>query len=275
MRRSPILSAVVWSTVSGAALLACGDDAPSFADAAVDAPPAIDAPPADASRAVATYPAEVTAAITCGEAMPAAVDVAVTNTGPDALLITSATASEGFAVVTATPVTIAAGASAAIAVRPLAAVIGTDIGGTTRTGTLSFVTNEAGTPTHTVALAAAIDGANLVVRDTSEPGDPIDVFRMSSTSCPPGSQLFIHNVGNRPATLTSPTANGFGFGAFSPSEVVEPDDYVVQPINVVTSGPCGGTASIRYQATGAICSEQPAVLTGIFTITGPTSCSCD
>jgi hypothetical protein len=272
MRRSPLLSAVVWSTVSVAA--GCGDDAPSFADAAVDAA-TVDGAPADASRAVAGFPASVTTAIECGVAVPAIVDVTITNSGPDPLVIASATASDGFAVVTATPITIAAGASAALAVRPAPAVIGTDIGGSTRTGTLSFVTNESGDPTRTVALSAAIDGASLVVRDSPEPGDPLPVLSMSSTGCPPSTQLFIHNVGNRPATLTSPTATGFGFGAFSPSEVVEPDDYVVQPVGVVTSGRCAGTAAIRYQATGAICSEQPAVVNGVFMITGPSVCTCD
>jgi hypothetical protein len=275
MRRSPILSAVVWSTVSVAA--GCGDDAPSFADAALANDAAtVDGTPADASRAVADFPATVTTAIECGVAVPATVDVTITNSGPDPLVIASATASDGFAVATATPITIAAGASAALAVRPAPAVIGTDLAGSTRTGTLSFVTNESGDPTRTVALSAAIDGANLIIHDSSDPeGDPLGLLRMSSSACPQREQLFIHNIGNRPATLTAPTATGFAFGPFSPSAVVEADDYVVQPVTVSTNGLCGGTAVIRYEATGAVCSELPVALNATFSITGDSSnCFC-
>jgi hypothetical protein len=46
-------------------------------------------------------------------------------------------------------------------------------------------------------------------------------------------------------------------------------------VTVSTIGLCGGTAVIRYEATGAVCSELPAALNATFSITGDSSnCFC-
>jgi hypothetical protein len=268
MRRTPLLSSVVWSTVSGVTLLlaGCGDDAPSFADARIaDAPVAdaasADGPSPDASLAVAMFPAEVTTfAAECGVAVPDTVDVSITNSGTEPLVIASATATGGFTVVTAAPITIAPGASAALTVRPPAAVIGTDIGGSTKDGVLSFVTNETGAPTRTVALASTVDGANLELRASSDiASKPLAaIAMMSSTGCPSPFEVFIHNTGNRHVQLAPPFASGFGFQGFSPSSSLPPGEYVVAPITASTLGDCEEQGEVQFAATGAVCTELPA-----------------
>jgi hypothetical protein len=284
MRRTPLLSSVVWSTVSGVTLLlaGCGDDAPSFADARVADAPAADATlpdstTVDASLAVAVFPAEVTTfAAECGVAVPETVDVTVMNSGTEPLVIASATATGGFAVVTAAPVTIAPGASAALTVRPPAAVIGTDIGGSTKEGVLSFVTNETGAPTRTVALESTVDGANLELRASSNPAGPAltAITMMSSTGCPSPFEVFIHNTGNRPVQLAQPSASGFGFQGFSPSSSLPPGEYVIAPMTASTDGPCEDQGTVFYAATGAVCTEQPIEIAASYEIVGPKECFC-
>jgi hypothetical protein len=284
MRRTPLLSSVVWSTVSGVTLLlaGCGDDATSFADARIaDAPvsdaPVPDAPPADASLAVAVFPAEVTTfAAECGVAVPETVDVTVMNSGTEPLVIASATATGGFTVVTAAPITIAPGASAALTVRPPAAVIGTDIGGSTKAGALSFVTNETGAPTRTVALASTVDGANLEFRASSNVADPVltAITMISSTGCPSPFEVFIHNTGNRAVQLARPSASGFGFQGFSPSSSLPPGEYVIAPISAETSNQCRDQGEVLFSATGSLCTEQPIQISASYSMPGDSGCFC-
>jgi hypothetical protein len=284
MRRTPLLSSVVWSTVSGVTLLlaGCGDDAPSFADARIaDAPvadaPSADAPSPDASLAVAMFPAEVTTfAAECGVAVPDTVDVSITNSGTEPLVIASATATGGFTVVTAAPITIGPGASAALTVRPPAAVIGTDIGGSTKQGTLSFVTNETGAPTRTVALASTVDGANLELRASSEVASkPLTtIAMMSSTGCPDAFEVFIHNTGNRQVQLADPSASGFGFRGFSPSSSLPPGEYVVAPISADANNECSDEGDVLFAATGAVCTELPIQISASYTMPGDSGCFC-
>jgi hypothetical protein len=281
MRRTPLLSSVVWSTVSGVSLLlaGCGDDGPSFADAAVvaDAPSPPDASPTDASLATASFPAEVdTFSADCGVAIPDTVDVAIMNTGTQPLVIASASASNGFSVVTKVPVTIEPGASTALAVRPPESVIGTDIGGTVKLGTLSFVTNESGAPTRTVTLRSTVNGANIELRASSEPtSKPLTaISMMSSTGCPDAFEVFIHNTGNQQVQLQQPFASGFGFQGFSPSSSLPPGQYVVAPMTASTAGECTDQGTLSYQATGTVCTELPIEIPISYTITGQSACFC-
>lgn len=275
MSRTPYLSCALWSTVSTLALASagCGDDELIFADARVIDATVVDAAAADASLAMATFPATLTTTATCGVAVPATADVAVMNTGSEPLIIASATATGGFTVTTTTPLTIAPGASATLTVRPPAAVIGTDVGGTTKTGMLAFVTNETGAPTRTVALSATVNGANLALVDNAGAALPAIMFT-SGSGCPVSQEVFLRNTGNLAATVTSPSASGFGFGGFSPSAVVGAGETINQPVSVSTLGPCTGTATVSYQATGTICTTLPVTLNASFTISGQSSCFC-
>jgi hypothetical protein len=190
-------------------------------------------------------------------------------------VIASATATGGFTVVTAAPITIAPGASAALIVRPPAAVIGTDIGGSTKEGVLSFVTNETGAPTRTVALASTVDGANLEFRASSDiASKPLAaIAMMSSTGCPDAFEVFIHNTGNRQVQLAPPFASGFGFQGFSPSSSLPPGEYVVAPITASTLGDCEEQGEVQFAATGAVCTELPVQISASYTIDANCFCS--
>lgn len=270
MRRAPLLSCALWSTVTAATLLGvgCGEDEQVFVDAQ-----AIDAAQADASLAVAAFPASVTTSAACGVAVPATTDVTVMNTGSQDLVIASATASDGFTVTTATPITVTPGSSTALTVRPPASVIGTDVGGTTKIGTLSFVTNETGAPTRTVSLNVTVDGANLAIVDGA--GAPLpSVMFTATSSCPLSQEISIRNTGNQAATVQFPSASGFGFAGFSPSSAVGPGETILQPMSVYTLSPCNGTATVMYEASGTVCTTLPLTLDASFAIAGQSSCFC-
>lgn len=281
MRRTPLLSSVVWSTVSGVSLLlaGCGDDGPSFADAAVvaDARPA-DASATDASLATAVFPTDVdTFSADCGVAIPDTVDVSIMNSGTQPLVIASATASNGFTVVTKVPVTVEPGASTALAVRPPESVIGTDIGGTVKLGTLSFVTNENGAPTRTVTLRSTVNGANIELRASSDPtSKPLTAISlMASSGCPDPFEVYIHNTGNRQVQLANPSASGFGFGGYSPSSSLPPGTSVVAPISADAINECADQGIVSFAATGAVCTAQPVQLDASYRIgDGSSGCFC-
>lgn len=274
MRRAPLLSCALWSTVTTATLLGgCGEDEQVFVDAAGIDARAIDAVEADASLAVAAFPASLTTSAACGVAVPATTDVTVMNTGTQDLVIASASASGGFTVTTATPITITPGASAALTVRPPASVIGTDVGGSTKTGVLSFVTNETGAPTRTVALEVTVDGANLALVDGA--GAPLaSVMFTATSSCPSTQEISIRNTGNSGATVQLPSASGFGFAGFSPSSAVGPGETIISYVDVFTLSPCNGTATVMYQASGTVCTTLPLTLSASFAIAGQSSCFC-
>ena len=76
--------------------------------------------------------------------LPSRATIAISNTGDTPLTLTSPILSSGFTMTTPFPITIAAGQSSNLQVRASAAVIGTDRGGTSRTGTLRFDLSDGG-----------------------------------------------------------------------------------------------------------------------------------
>ncbi|HVK76341.1 MAG TPA: hypothetical protein VM734_23610 [Kofleriaceae bacterium] len=260
MRRVPLLSCVLWTSLA----VGCGDDEPIFVDAA---PPAL-----DASLATAEFAATLTMEADCGVASPPTVDLTITNTGTEPLVVSGASATGGFTVTTAEPLTIAPAGTGVLTVRPPAAVIGTDLGGTTKTGVLSFTTNETGAPTRTVDLASTINGANLVLADRED--QPLTMLSFAAASgCPAPTTVRVRNTGNRDASLDDPSASGFGFGGFSPSSFVPAQGSVQHTVSVFTLGPCSGTATVSYEATGTVCTA-PLALPTTFTLPGSSGCFC-
>jgi hypothetical protein len=174
---------------------------------------------------------------------------------------------------TALPVTIAPGTEATLTIRPPAAVIGTDRGGSTKNGTLTFTTNETASPTHTVMLSAYIRGANIAF--TNDAGQPITLaFTSNSGACPAPQAVFIRNTGTAPMTVGTASASGFAFSGFS-GGVVEAGATVTQMIRPFTiSGQCMTTETIQYQVTGQLCGASTATLPATFNIQGASSCFC-
>ena len=258
MTRSRTLSLVLWSSLAGA----CGGDGVGHL---ADAPPSTGTPVASLATTLATM-AE------CGVAVPDGVDLTVTNTGTADLVISAATADSGFTVTTTLPLTIAAGAHASVTVQPPASVIGTDIGGATKTGTLTLDTNESAAPTHTVSLTATVLGANIAFTDAN--GAPLTpMLTGTSGACPAPLAVFIHNSGTEAVTVGAGSASGFAFDGFSGGAVAA-GGVVMQDIRTFTQGGCSGAAAIVYPLTGTACTGPTVTLQATFNITGTSSCFC-
>jgi hypothetical protein len=208
----------------------------------------------------------------CGAAAPATVDVPVSNTGDAPLTITAASASGGFVVTSAIPMTIAAGASGVVSVRPPLAVVGTDLGGSVKTGTLSLVTNEIATPTRTAALASTVMGANISLVDAA--GNPLTSLAFTAdAACPAPQEVFVKNTGNVKVHLSPPPGTLFAAGFFSPSSLVDGGGTISDALRPFTSKACTATETISYASSGPRCTA-PATLQATFTITGQSSCFC-
>ncbi len=268
MRRTPILTAMLWTATAGA----CGDPQPAIIDASISDGPTFDAA-VDAPAVTLTYAATLAMAAECGGATTPAT-LAVRNDGTAAVTVTALDATAGFTVAATLPLAIAAGQEVTITVTPPAAVIGTDRGGTEVTGTLTLTTAEAGALASTVTLTSAITGANLELVDGA--GTAMSTLTMGGTSvCPAPGFVGIRNSGNAPATIgvSVTSSSPFTFGSFA-SDVVMPGMTIDHQLSVFTFGPCEGTGTVEYAASGSVCTTTPAVLNVSYSIVGSSSCFC-
>ncbi len=224
---------------------------------------------------VATISAAPAMSASCGGTTTTAVNITVQNTGDAPLRITSASTTGGFILGTTFPVTIPANGSTTVSVRPPLAVIGTDVGGSTKSGVLSLATNEIGNPTRNVALASTVMGANLSFTDSV--GNAVTSASFTATqACPARQTLYVRNTGNLSANVQIATANFqlFQYTGFSPSSTIAPSTGVSHVLSVWTvQNACTGTEAIQYTATGTIC-KLPGTLTASFNIGGQSSCFC-
>jgi hypothetical protein len=255
---------VLWSVVA----VGCGktDRVGPVADADTDADAPLVGTPGFAVGAIPAL------AMTCGAA-PTTTSVPITNTGDAALVISSASVTGGFVVVTPLPLTVAAGAQATVTVRAPAAIIDTDRGGQVKTGKLTVTTNEA-MPTHTINLSATVQGANLVFTDAN--ATPIDSITLSDLSgaCPAPVTVRLRNTGNRPITVGEGTASGFAVSGFVTGEI-QPGSSAEQAIRVKTMGNCAADVQIAYPVSGTVCTMPTVKLGATFLIDPPESpCIC-
>ena len=200
----------------------------------------------------------------------------IQNTGDGPLTI-NATADNGF-VVTPSALTIAAGASGSLSVQPPAAVIGTDVGGSTIDGTLTITTNALANATQQLALASTVFGANIRLLDAV--GRPISAVTFTANQqCPAEQTIFVQNFGNTPTSVAITTANFdlFRFNDFVPSTFIPAGSTVSHSLAVWTpshNDVCNGAETVQYTATGPICTVLPVNLQASFNITGLGSCFC-
>lgn len=141
-----------------------------------------------------------TMSLQCDGGASATETIFVRNTGDVPLTLTAPTISSGFTLQTLFPVTITAGDAVSIGVRATAAVIGTDRGGTSRTGTLTFRTNEIGAPERSVDIVAEINGANIDFESPINTQVSSLMFTTSGGACPAPRPLGIRNSGNQPVS---------------------------------------------------------------------------
>jgi len=232
-------------------------------DAAVDAPDDV----AIASAPVLDVAPSLTTTVSCGVA-PQQTSLMVTNKGNADLEITNATVTGAAFQLKSVPVMIAPGAMASFSILPPMAIVGTDLGGDVKRGTLKIESNAGNAM---VDLEATIFGANLVMT-TPQPFS----FQGSSGACPSAQQVSIQNMGNSTASVEPHLAGPFGFGFSSSSDrVLLPGETMIIDVRVVTSSACSGSGTVGFTASsGPICAitgQAPAT----YNILGSSSgCFC-
>jgi hypothetical protein len=223
--------------------------------------------------------ATLTFAPTCGQPAPAGVALTITNGGTAPLSISGIKATSGYTISGQPAGPIAPGKSDSITVQANAP--SGEAGGSTRTGTLSFTTDEYGSPTHQVSLSATIMGANLGFTDangTTITSQPL-VCCGSGAACEPwwacgydGLTYYIHNSGNQSATLGAAVVsepNYFSVSALVPSSTVAAGasvsaapfgpDYSNNPPVCSANGPLNHNETVTYPAQGNICVPLPTL----------------
>ena len=270
MSRTPVLTAMLWTSV-GTAALGCGEVTTPIVDAAAfDARP-VDAETVDGPPPALSYAASLQMRAECGGVTEAAT-LTIDNVAGQAVTITSFDTTGGFFIKTATPIAIAVGQQLQLVVTPPAAVIGTDRGGAEVTGTLT-ITADLGGALAPVALSSTIVGANLELVDAAS--QPIAAIALDSldASCPASQTVFVRNQGNADVDLFVSGGSSFTLGGFSPSSTVPAGGAVSHDVFVQTFGGCAGSETFTYQATGLVCTDPPA-LQASFNIAGTSVCFC-
>lgn len=261
MNRTPLLTSLLWTsiTVSGAAALAgCETEEPKFISN--DGPAAL-------------VPTNIPFAVSCGAAeQPEPVRFQVINSGNEVLRVTSATATNGFVVTGELPVEIQPGAAVSLQVRAPAAVIGTDVGGSIKTGKLTLETNDPRGASD-ISLRSSIHGANLVLTNaTGAPLPKLDLTSASQSSCPPPASVFLKNTGDVDAVVAV-GENDYPIERISDSSTIAAGKSAEFEVSPILGSDCQTAGQIIYQVTGEVCSATP-ILQVTQQVGGTSSCFC-
>lgn len=258
MNRTPFFTSLFWTSVAAAAVAGCETEEPKFISA--EGPAAL-------------VPSNVEFSVTCGaEDLPDPVRFQIVNSGNEVLQVSSATATNGFVVAGELPVEVQPGAAVTLEVRAPRAEIGTDVGGTTKTGKLTLKTNDPnGDPE--ISLRSAIHGANLVLVDSEGmPLPKVDFRGESSSTCPAPVAVFLKNTGDAEVEVALgevdfPITQVNGTSAIGAGEQIE---FEVSPL---VGSECLTGGQILYQVTGDTCSAAP-ILQVTQQVGGTSSCFC-
>lgn len=258
MNRTPFFTSLLWTSVAAAAVAGCETEEPKFISA--EGPAAL-------------VPSNVEFSVTCGaEDLPDPVRFQIVNSGNEVLQVSSATATNGFVVAGELPVEVQPGAAVTLEVRAPRAEIGTDVGGTTKTGKLTLKTNDPnGDPE--ISLRSAIHGANLVLVDSEGmPLPKVDFRGESSSTCPAPVAVFLKNTGDAEVEVALgevdfPITQVNGTSAIGAGEQIE---FEVSPL---VGSECLTGGQILYQVTGDTCSAAP-ILQVTQQVGGTSSCFC-
>ncbi len=219
----------------------------------------------------AIVPAQLDLGARCGAATGTTGTIEIENAGDADLEVFSAEATAGFVVLTPTPIVVTPGARAKVDVQAPAAVIGTDVPGSLKSGVLTLTLNDG---LATVELTATVTGAALAVTSASMPGAPLVLdLQGSSGICPNVIGGILENKGGGTAILTLGASAGFAITGFSGGTLAESESSSFS-VRAITNGPCSGVGTITYTATGDVCATTPTVLTATFMITGASTCLC-
>ncbi|HET7541268.1 MAG TPA: hypothetical protein VFK05_15425 [Polyangiaceae bacterium] len=232
--------------------------------------------PPPAPRAI--FPEQLQADVGCGSS-PESSSLLIRNDGLLPLIISSATASAGYVVKSELPLEIAAMTAATLELSPPAPK-GTAAVGDQSSGTLSFVTNEPGNPTHEVQLNTTLFGGRLEFSDgdgTALSG-ALPLTYLSSTNCPDRVKYRVRNTGNVAFSLFGPTFPAH-FGGTSTGESglsVAPNEYVELEVgaNSTADGACSGSGDLIFTVQGSVCGKVPKLAVIWPTNTKTSGCTC-
>jgi hypothetical protein len=211
--------------------------------------------------------------------------VSITNSGNAPLTISGVTSSTAFVVAQGPTASIAPGMTGTIA---LTTNVPANTPAGARMGTLSFKTNEFGSPTHTIPLAVTVSGANLSFTVAAASG----TITYNGTCYVDSVTYGIANSGNQPATLSGPTQTSgdqrtYRFLGQNPALLGTPYNQYNQQLgtfmvtggvaiaagasatdviadydedfNAAGSSVCSGTDVFAFTAAGNICVGLPAL----------------
>lgn len=255
MNRTPLFTSLLWTAVGATTVAGCETDDPEV----------------KSNGPAAVVPANVELAASCGATTTESVKFQIINSGNEPLVVRSATADNGFVVTAELPTTVQPGAAITVSVRPPVAVVGTDVGGSVKTGTLTVDSDDPNGAVK-VTLRSRIHGANLVYVDAED--KVITKLAMTSpdNNCPAPGRFFIKNTGNEEAHVETPE------GAYPVTRISEGDEILAgDKLEFSVSPSAGSDCAVNGQITYApttdtVCTISPAL--EISQLTNGTSDSC-
>jgi hypothetical protein len=232
----------------------------------------------EAPAPLAIFPSQLQVDVGCGKSADP-VELLIRNEGDLPLAISNAAASAGYAIEAQLPLRIEPLASATLQVTPPPPKATASVGDTS-TGSLTFVTNEPGSPSHQVLLNTTVFGGQFDFTDSDGTPltDALPLTYLSSDVCPDDVAYRVHNTGNLAFTLfgpTFPTQLG-GTSTGSSGRNVPPDGYVELTVggNSAPNGACSGGGELTFTVQGSFCGPVPKL-----SVTWPanvqtTGCAC-
>ncbi len=226
---------------------------------------------------LATFKPELTVDATCGQAAEA-VQLRIQNDGTTTLRITRASADSNYQIASELPLSIEPSMLGTLLVTPPPPSADAELGAMS-SGTLSFVTNEPGTPTHEVTLHTTLYGAHLEFADADgtklSAGLPLKYS--GAAQCPDTATYRVRNTGNVGFTLLGPTfpAHFGGVTTGANGKIVPPGDYAELKVGPVSQpdGACSASGSLTFTTQGAFCGAVPSLML-TWPASGGTNCSC-
>ncbi len=220
---------------------------------------------------------------TCGAAVSESIAYTIKNTGTAPLVLSGAvTGPFVLAAASQGQKTVAVNATVTLTITPVAPAIGTDRGGTTKTGGLVITTNEKGGKVYpSVPLSVKYHGANLEAVDVN--GNVITAIALTAPTCPAPQTFSIRNSGD----LTANAAYGsapqyftvFGGSAFTPAPIAPASSLGPITVKVFVTGPCSASGTLPFISEvppgSGICVGLAAPLALTFAQTnGASACFC-
>jgi hypothetical protein len=257
MNRTPLFTSLLWTAVGAATAAGCETEEP------------ID----KSSGPAAVVPSNIELAASCGATTTESVKFQIINSGSEPLVVRSAVADNGFVVTAELPATVQPGAAISVSVRPPVAVIGTDVGGSVKTGTLNIESDDPD-GTIKVTLRSRIHGANLIYVDAED--KPITKLAMTSAdeTCPAPGRFFIKNTGNEEAHVETPSG-AYAVTRVSANDEILAGDKLEFTVSASSGSDCAISGQITYEpTTDTVCTIVPALEVSQLTNGSSDSCFC-